>query len=206
MEDWVPEGSTMNQYYYKRVLEKLRKKFRRKRPELWKNEFILYQDNAPALTASSIKKFLEEKQIPTLNHPPYLHDLAPCNFFLVSKSKTVLREQSSTLCHKWKKKRRSYISYGKDPLQCFDQWKTRMQRYVDAQGNTTKGKQNKRCFLLNKMTLCHQSRYSIAAPRIFCVTSREIKISENGKEEYCEKGWETLPRATKIFVFTNNVW
>ena len=80
---------SVNQYYYKRVLEKLREKVRIKRPQLWKNKFILHHDDAPAHTAPSVKKLLAEKQIPALDHPPYLPDLAPCGFCLFSKVKSV---------------------------------------------------------------------------------------------------------------------
>ena len=54
MEHWVPEESTVSQYYYKQVLEKLRKKVQRKRPELWKNGFILHQSSAPAHAAQDV--------------------------------------------------------------------------------------------------------------------------------------------------------
>jgi hypothetical protein len=33
-EHWVPEGTTVNQHYYKTVLQTLRERIRRKRPEL----------------------------------------------------------------------------------------------------------------------------------------------------------------------------
>ena len=35
--DWVPEGQTVNQVYYKEVLTNLREQVRKKRPEMWKN-------------------------------------------------------------------------------------------------------------------------------------------------------------------------
>ena len=40
--DWVPSGQTVNQQYYKQVLEKLRERVRKKCPELWKNGWILH--------------------------------------------------------------------------------------------------------------------------------------------------------------------
>ena len=57
LEEWVPEGITMNQHYYKEVMIKLRERVQRRRPELWKNSFILHQDNAPAHMALSVKQF-----------------------------------------------------------------------------------------------------------------------------------------------------
>ena len=35
--NWVPEGQTVNQVYYKDVLTTLRERVRRRRPEMWKN-------------------------------------------------------------------------------------------------------------------------------------------------------------------------
>jgi histone-lysine N-methyltransferase SETMAR len=48
---YVPPGQTVNQSYYIELLTKLRGKIRRKRPELWKNGWILHQDNTPAHSA-----------------------------------------------------------------------------------------------------------------------------------------------------------
>jgi hypothetical protein len=45
MAEWVPRGQTVNQQYYIEVLTKLRQRVRRKRPELWRNGWILHQDN-----------------------------------------------------------------------------------------------------------------------------------------------------------------
>jgi alpha-L-fucosidase len=65
MTEWVPEGQTVNQTYYKEVLIKLRERIRKKRPDLWKNEaWILHQDNAPAHNSLSVKQFLADKRIP----------------------------------------------------------------------------------------------------------------------------------------------
>jgi len=35
--NWVPEGQTINQVYYKEVLTNLLEQVRRTRPEMWKN-------------------------------------------------------------------------------------------------------------------------------------------------------------------------
>jgi len=57
--EFVPTGQTVNQVYYLEVLERLREKVRRKRPELFaNNSWILHHDNAPALTALSVREFL----------------------------------------------------------------------------------------------------------------------------------------------------
>jgi len=64
---------------------------RRKRPELWRNGWILHQDNASAHNALSVKQFLANKNITVVEQPPYLPDLAPCDFFLFPKIKSVLK-------------------------------------------------------------------------------------------------------------------
>jgi hypothetical protein len=61
MTQYVPPGQTVNQTYYIELLTKLRGKIRRKRPELWKNGWILHQDNAPAHNALSVRQFLAKK-------------------------------------------------------------------------------------------------------------------------------------------------
>jgi len=61
--DWVPEGQTVNQVYYKNVLTILRERVHRRRPDMWKNaSWILHHDNAPAHNALSVKRYLAKKQ------------------------------------------------------------------------------------------------------------------------------------------------
>ena len=93
MAEWVPSGQMVNQqcYLYIEVLTKLCECVRRKQPELWRNKLILHQDNAPAHNALSVKEFLANKNITVLEHPPYSPDLAPCNFYLFPKIKSVLK-------------------------------------------------------------------------------------------------------------------
>ena len=69
----------------------IERRVQKKRPELWENGFILHHDNVPSHTALSVKQFLARKGIPTLEHPPYSPDLAPCDFFLFPKVKSVLK-------------------------------------------------------------------------------------------------------------------
>ena len=87
MAEWIPSSQTVNQQYYIEVLKKLREGVRRKRPELWRNEWLLHQDNAPAHNALSVQKFLVSKNITVLEHPPYSPDLSPCDFCPFSKIK-----------------------------------------------------------------------------------------------------------------------
>jgi len=91
MAEWVPSSQTVKQQYYIEVLTKLHGRVRRKRPELWRNGWILHQDNAPAHNEFSVKQFLANKNITVLEQPPYSPDLAPCDFYLFPKIKSVLK-------------------------------------------------------------------------------------------------------------------
>jgi len=85
-KEWVPAGQTANQYYYKDIIERLRKRVMRVRPHIATN-WILHHDNAPAHTAFSVAQFLTSKGITVMPQPPYAPDLAPCDFFLFQKNK-----------------------------------------------------------------------------------------------------------------------
>jgi len=90
--DWVPEGQTVNQVYYKEVLTNLHERVRKRRPEMWKNSsWVLHKDNVPAHNALSVKMFLTKRKINMLVHPPYSPDLAPLDFFLFPKIKSALK-------------------------------------------------------------------------------------------------------------------
>ena len=95
--EFVPEGQTVNQYFYKETLVRLTEKIRRKRRDLWeRKQWLLHHDNAPAHSALTIRQFLASRQVSTLDHPPYSPDLAPSDFFLFPKLKGVLKGTVST--------------------------------------------------------------------------------------------------------------
>ena len=48
---------------------------RDKKRDLWENAWVLHHDNAPAHSAPSIRQFLAERNVPTLEQPPYSPDL-----------------------------------------------------------------------------------------------------------------------------------
>jgi alpha-L-fucosidase len=51
----------VNQAYCVEILKRLREAVRRKRPELWPNDWILHHDKAPAHKTLSVKQFLVVK-------------------------------------------------------------------------------------------------------------------------------------------------
>jgi len=88
--DWLPEGHTVSQVYYK-ILTKLREGVTRRRPEMWNGSWALHQDNAPAHNALPVKMFLTKHKNTMLEHPPYSPDLASCYFFLFPKIKSAFQ-------------------------------------------------------------------------------------------------------------------
>ena len=89
---WVPAGQTVNKEYYVEVLREFRKRFRRKRPALFKSSLChFHQDNTPVHNSILVTDCLTKMGIKTVHHPPYNPDLAPCDFFLFPKLKEKLR-------------------------------------------------------------------------------------------------------------------
>jgi transposase len=51
----------------------------------------LHHDNAPAHSSHLIQSFLAEHGIPVVRQAPYSPDMAPCDFWLFSKLKRLLK-------------------------------------------------------------------------------------------------------------------
>ena len=89
---WVPTGQTGNKEYYIEVLREFRKRFRRKRPALFKSgQWLFHQDNAPVHKSILVTDYLTKMGIKTVPHSPYSRDLAPCDFWLFPKLKKKIR-------------------------------------------------------------------------------------------------------------------
>ena len=135
--DWVPEDQTVNQVYYKNVLTTLHECVQRRRPDMWKNaSWILHHDNAP-----SVKRYLAKNNIPVTEHPPYSPDLAPCDFFLFPKIKSVLKGTKFESVDAVKGKETQLLnSLKQDDLQhCYQHWQIRMERCRDRGGDYIEG-------------------------------------------------------------------
>ena len=63
-----------------------RKRFRRKRPALFKSgQLHFHQDNEPVHNSILVIDYLTKMGIKTVRHRPYSRDLAPCDFWLFPK-------------------------------------------------------------------------------------------------------------------------
>ena len=74
------------------VLREFSKRFRRKRPALFKSvQWHFHQENAPVHNSILVTDYLTKMGIKTVSHPPYSPDLSPCDFWLFPKLKEKLR-------------------------------------------------------------------------------------------------------------------
>ena len=83
---WVLSRQTVNKEYYVDALREVWKRFRRKRPTLFKSgQWHFHQDNAPVHNFILVTDYLTKMGIKTVPHPPYNPDLASCDFWLFLK-------------------------------------------------------------------------------------------------------------------------
>ena len=83
---WFPTGQTVNKESYVEVLTEFRKRFRRKRPALFKSgQGHFHQDNAPLHNSILVTDYLTKTGIKTVSYPSYSPDLAPCDFWSFPK-------------------------------------------------------------------------------------------------------------------------
>ena len=133
-------GQTVNQTFYRKVLERLRKRVACVRPGIAR-AWMLHHDNAPCCTAVSINEFLADKRICVFPQPPYSPDVSPCDFFLLSRLKNHLKGRSfGTLDNIQKSVTDELKGIPAEAFRhCYEQWKQRLRRCVAAQGNYCEG-------------------------------------------------------------------
>ena len=79
----VLTGQTVNKEYNFEFLREFRKRFRRKRPALFKSaQWHFHQDNAPFHNSILVTDYLTKMGIKTVSHRPYSSDFAPCDIWL----------------------------------------------------------------------------------------------------------------------------
>ena len=78
--EFLPQRQIVNQFYYREIHERLRKRVVCVRPSI-ANNWMLQHDNAPCHMAISVIECLAKKSIPVVPHPQYSPGLSPCEFF-----------------------------------------------------------------------------------------------------------------------------
>jgi len=86
-KEFVPPGQTVNQTFYREVLERLWKRVARVRPGI-ERTWMLHHDNVPCHTAVSINEFLAEKTFLRFLSPPIRQMSVSVTSFYSSGSKT----------------------------------------------------------------------------------------------------------------------
>ena len=139
----VLKGKTVATKYYEDiiVLRKLKKVYKRRRPQTGLKYLRLLHDNAPAHKARIVTEFLKAGKVTVLPHPAFSPDLAPSNFFLFPKLKF----------HLSGKKYKSRNAIGSAiyqylmsiPIQeyenCFQKWIDRLKTCIRAEGEYFEG-------------------------------------------------------------------
>lgn len=93
MIDYLERGHTITGHYYAEELRRLRQAIKDKRRGKLRAGVLLLQDNAPAHTSHVATSTAKECGFEILPHPPYSPDLAPSDYHLFPKLKSVLRGQ-----------------------------------------------------------------------------------------------------------------
>jgi hypothetical protein len=142
--EFLEQGQTVNQCCYLKVLARLREAVHRRRPELWPHAWILHHDNALAHDTHAVREFLAKKSIMKLNHPPYLPDLAPCDFWLFPEMKTALKGHRFSYIADIQEHAMTILqSIPEEEFQkYFEQCKHQLTKCIGVQGDCFKGDSN----------------------------------------------------------------
>ncbi|UYV84245.1 hypothetical protein LAZ67_X001654 [Cordylochernes scorpioides] len=119
------------------IMRRLRETVRLKRPERWQNsDWILHVDNARPHTAHVVLQFLAKHSTIQIPHPPYSPDLAPNDFFLYPKLKMKLKGKKFDNVDMTQAESKATLRNlsKSDFISCFDNWKKRWSRCIEAGG------------------------------------------------------------------------
>ena len=136
----MPQGQTVNQFYYHEILERLRKRVVCARPSST-NNWMLHHDNAPSHMAIPVIKFLAKNSIPAVPQPPYSPDLSLCDFVLFPKLKFYIKGRYFGIVQNIEKAVTDKLKAipVSDFQRCYEEWEQRLQRCVVSQRNYFEG-------------------------------------------------------------------
>jgi len=89
--DYLEKGKTINSEYYIKLLDRLDRVIKEKRPHMAKKKPLFHQDNAPCHKSMATMVKLSELRFELLPHPPYSPDMAPSDYWLFSDLKKHLQ-------------------------------------------------------------------------------------------------------------------
>ena len=115
---------------------------RRTQPKMWKNgDWLLHHDDAPSHTLLVVREFLTKNNVPTVTHPAYSPDLAPCNFYVFPKVKLQLKGQRFISIEEIQAESQQVLNTltRADFSECLQEWKNRWDRCMQAQGDYFEG-------------------------------------------------------------------
>lgn len=139
--EFVPPGETITESFYCDVLRHLCESVKHKRPTLWSSkDWLLHHDIAPAHTSLLVREFLENTSIITVPHPPYSSDLAPSDFFLFPKMKYRMKPFYESIDDFQAELPKILKTITEEDYEgCFQSWKGRWSRCIDAKGDYFEG-------------------------------------------------------------------
>ncbi|PNF25394.1 hypothetical protein B7P43_G09783 [Cryptotermes secundus] len=114
----------------------------KKRPEKWcPNDWVLHHDNARPHTAYIVQEFLAKNKMAVVPHPPYSSDLAPCDFFLIPKTKIKLKGRRFDTVEEIQAETQTVLNTltKKDFQDAFQKWQKRWDRCMRSQGDYFEG-------------------------------------------------------------------
>jgi hypothetical protein len=144
--EFIPRDQTVNQAYYVETVKRRREAVRNNGPELWPNELIVQQNDAPAHRAFFVKQFLAQKSITETEHPPCAPDLATNDFWLFPERESALkgRRYQDTADDILKNVTRALKAIPQQQFQkCFQQWQHRRAMCIAILGEYFEGDPSK---------------------------------------------------------------
>ena len=145
-QHYMPAGQTMNSSYYIKTLKAFKKAYAKKRPQNRGKVVKLHSDNAPAHASKMTQEYMAANSswINPVEHPPYSPDLAPCDFWLFPKAKSLLggiHIEGKTVRHQWERVCRQLNS--DDFVEAYEKWLRRCQKCVDLHGGYVEKEESK---------------------------------------------------------------
>ena len=140
--EFVPPGMTVNADFYCDVLRRLHENVWRKKPQKWQNQnLIIHHDDVPAHRSFKVWQFLAKNNITVIPHPPYLPNLAPCEFFLFPKLKLWMMGRIFDTNEEIQEESQQVLDTipKRDFQGCFQVWQKHWDRCIRAKGEYFEG-------------------------------------------------------------------